>query len=142
MDRVIVKGLVVEASVGVSDAERAAPQRCRVDVELTADLEAAGTSDDLAKTIHYGHVIETLREVAATQTTRLVEALAGRMVDALFERFGPERITQPPQPGRAIAVKLRLVKLDPPIDAPVDEVGVELERTAAPRRPAGAGPLG
>jgi dihydroneopterin aldolase len=142
MDRVIVKGLVLEASVGVSDAERAAPQRCRVDVELAADLDAAGKADDISKTIDYAAVVETLREVAATRTARLLEALASQMIDALFERFGPERITQTPPPGRAIAVTLRLVKLDPPVDADVDRIGVELERTATPRRAAAPGPLG
>ncbi len=135
MDRVIVKGLVVRATVGVSEAERATPQRCRVDVELAVDLDAAGQLDDLATTVDYGAVVETLREAAALHTVKLLESLAARMIEALFERFGPDRIGHRPPPGKALAVKLRLVKLDPPLDADVDQVGVELERTPTRRPP-------
>lgn len=142
MDRIVVKGLVVQATVGVSERERSAPQRCRVDLELAADLDEAGARDDLDRTIDYGAVVAVVRETAAVEEARLLEALAARMVDALFDRFGADRIGPTPPPGRAVHVKLRLVKLDSPLDAEVEEVGVEVERTPTPRRRGAAVPPG
>ncbi len=123
VDRIVIEGLVVLAHVGVSDVERAAAQRCRVDVELRADLRAAGAADDLARSVDYGAVIETIRSVAATTSPRLLETLAERMAAALLDRFGGGG------PGAvATGVRLRLVKLGPPLDVPVAGVGVEIER--------------
>lgn len=122
MDRVVVEGLVVLAHVGVSDVERAAAQRCRIDLELRTDLRAAGEADDLARTIDYGRVIETVKEVVATAAPKLLETLAEKMAAALFDRFGGTG------PGAVARLRLRLVKLDPAVDVAVGGVGVEIER--------------
>lgn len=122
MDKVVIEGLVVLAHVGASEVERAATQRCRVDLELAADLRAAGEADDLALTVDYGRVIETIRDVAATAAPKLLETLAEKMAAALLERFGGSG------PGACATLRLRLVKLDPPVDVAVGGVGVEVER--------------
>lgn len=142
MDRVIVRGLVLQATVGVTAAERSAPQRVRLDLDLAVDLDQAAEADDLARTIDYAAVVETLRAVAAAERTKLLETLAARMATALFDRFGPDRIGHTPPPGKALAVRLRLVKLAPPVEGEVDRIGIEIERTATPRRAAPPGPVG
>jgi dihydroneopterin aldolase len=131
MDKVVIEGLVVLAHVGVSDVERTAIQRCRIDLELWTDLRAAGEADDLARTIDYGRVIETVKDVVATAAPKLLETLAEKMAAALLERFGGT------DPGLVGRLRLRLVKLDPPVDVAVGGVGVEIERERA--QGAGAG---
>ncbi len=123
VDRVVIEGLIVLAHVGVSDSERAATQRCRVDIDLRADLRAAGSGDDLAQTIDYGAVVETVRSVAAAAAPKLLETLAEKMAAALLDRFCGGGAG-----AAASSVRLRLVKLAPPLDVPVAGVGVEIER--------------
>jgi dihydroneopterin aldolase len=133
MDRIIVEKLVVRANVGVTDVERAKPQRLRIDLELAADLAAAGETDELGKSVDYGAVVEALREVAATESPRLLEALAERMAQALLERYGPGPGRKGGQPGVVAGLKLRVVKLDPPLDDTLEAIGVEIERAARRR---------
>jgi dihydroneopterin aldolase len=137
LDKVVIEKLVVRANVGVTEAERAAAQRLRVDLELVADLKSAGEADDLARTIDYGSVVEVVREVAAVTSPKLLETLAEKIAAAIFERFGPAPGRKPGEPGVVCALRLRVVKLDPPLDVAVDAVGVEIERHPV-RRPPGA----
>ena len=49
-----------EGRLGVSEEERELPQLVEVDVEVEADLAAAGASDALADTVDYGPLVEAV----------------------------------------------------------------------------------
>ena len=142
VDRVIVRGLVLRATIGVSEAERSAPQRLRLDLDLRTDLAPAGASDDLGKAVDYGAVVEALREAAALGAPRLLEKLADDMAAALLARFGPGPGRPKGGPGVVSGLRLRLSKLDPALDASLEAVGVEIEREAVPRAPGAGGRVG
>ena len=77
-DRIELRGLRLSAICGVLPEERDRPQPLELDLDLWADLSAAGRSDDLADTVDYGAVCDTVEQVCASvvvQREELKEAL-------------------------------------------------------------------
>jgi dihydroneopterin aldolase len=77
--------------IGVTDEERREPQRIEVDVELHVGLEEAGRSGDLHETIDYQDVCLAVREMLESNRFHLIETAAGRLLDALLERYPASR---------------------------------------------------
>lgn len=101
---------------GVSPEERVVGGRIIVDVEMEYDLTRAGLSDDLADTISYSDVFKAVRHLVEDTESLLLEALARKICDALFEQF----------PADALTVNVR--KQPPPIRGVVESAGVEIHR--------------
>lgn len=117
VDRILLRGMRFEGRIGASDEEREAPQLLEVDVELETDLEAAARTDELGATIDYGKIIVACRSVVEDGERRLLEALAGRLVETALA-IAPT----------ASAVTVRVRKLAVPLDADLDYAQVELRR--------------
>ncbi len=116
MDRILVPGLRVLGVHGVLAEEQVRAQPFQVDLELYVDLAAAGASDDLADTVSYADVIESVRRVVAEERYALLERLATRIAEVCRE---DPRVT-------GVAVEVR--KLRPPVPAEVEHVAVRIER--------------
>lgn len=120
--KVVVRGLIAEARIGVSEAERARPQRLRLDLELAVTPPAGlgpDFSDDLEEVLDYAELCARLRELCRANRAKLVETLAERIARDCLEDARVER------------VRVRIEK--PDIFADVEGVGVEIER----QRPSG-----
>ncbi|AWL11097.1 Dihydroneopterin aldolase [Saliniradius amylolyticus] len=87
MDTIYIEKLGVESLIGVYDWERHSPTSLLLDVTLGVDLQPATLSDDVTDTVDYARVAETLEEVAAQSQFELLEALAGKMIERLFNDF-------------------------------------------------------
>lgn len=115
--RVVVRGLIAEARIGVSAQERARPQRLRLDLELAVDPPAdlgPGFSDDLEAVYDYGRLRDRLHALCAGNEAALLETLADRIArDCLSD----------PRVRRA---RVRIEK--PDIFAEVKGIGIEIER--------------
>ena len=61
-DRIELRGLRSVGTHGVLAEEQTRAQPFEVDLELEADLTAAGRSDDLADTVDYGVIIEAVSQ--------------------------------------------------------------------------------
>jgi dihydroneopterin aldolase len=79
--KVFVRGLKVEAEIGVYPHELHRRQPLIVDVEL--DI-AAGGWRHLADTVNYETVVEAAKAIAAGGHIGLVESFAQRLADACF----------------------------------------------------------
>jgi len=86
-DRIHLDGMVFQARHGVHDHEKVTDQRFEVDVELLLDLQPAGMEDDLARTLDYGRVYETVRTIVESTTFNLIEALAEAIAHELLSDF-------------------------------------------------------
>ena len=115
-DRVVIRDLRVETRIGVSDEERAQPRAVVVNIDLLADLRAAGTSDRLDDTIDYSRATKAVAELLRSTEARLLEHLADKIA-ALFADW--ERVR---------GVTVEVVKELPPISENVDAVAVKIER--------------
>jgi dihydroneopterin aldolase len=102
--------------VGVSSEERAVLQECLVDVELETDLQRASQSDQLKDSLDYSAVFQAVHDVAHEKRYRLLERFAGVLEERLRRDFSLD------------GVVLRVKKLNPPLDGPLEFAGVELRR--------------
>ncbi len=117
VDRVFLEGLILPARIGVTAAERAAPQDLEADIALEADLSKAGASDKLEDTLNYAMIRREALRVAGSRTWSLLEALAEGIASALLEEF-----------PRAEGVAVTLRKPRPPFMSGVGAGGVTLIR--------------
>jgi dihydroneopterin aldolase len=118
-DRLRLVGIDVYAFHGAHPAERELGQRFQVDVELTADLEAAAAGDDLGRGIDYAAVHATVVATATGSRFHLIEALARRLCRDLLVAF----------PAAEVRVTVR--KTQPPIDGFFGHAEVSLARDRA-----------
>lgn len=86
-DRLKIKGMTFQAFHGVTESERESGQRFEVDVELMLDLTMAGRTDLMEHTIDVREVYETVEEVVIEGNFKLIEAMAQRIADVIFDRF-------------------------------------------------------
>lgn len=87
MDRIRLRGLEVQALVGVHAHERDAPQRLRFDIDLHVDFAAAAASDCVADTVDYAAVAEAVRNMVEAQHSQLLESMAESICAMLLSRF-------------------------------------------------------
>jgi len=86
--RVFVRGLTVQARLGVYPKEVAAPQRVVIGIELLVedrDVAAGIGPDRLERVVDYAAVAGRAREVATSGHIRLAETLAERIAIACLE---------------------------------------------------------
>ena len=93
MDTVFLEGMQFYAYHGVNLEERALGQRFLVDVELAADLRAAGESDDLDQTLNYSAVYKEVRAIVEGPPRALLETVAEEIAAVLLTRFPATRVT-------------------------------------------------
>jgi dihydroneopterin aldolase len=116
-DRIDLDGMVFEARHGVHDREKVTAQRFEVDVELLLDLQPAGLEDDLARTLDYGRVYETVRTIVESTTFNLIEALAEAIAHELLSDFPALE-----------EVVVRVRKPEVQLGGPLDFAGVQVRR--------------
>jgi 7,8-dihydroneopterin aldolase/epimerase/oxygenase len=92
MDIIHIHDLEVFYRVGVPDAERAAPQRLLLDIQLHLDFRAAAATDDLTKTINYFAVTQRLLKFGENREWKLIEKLAEDIANIILTEFRPAHI--------------------------------------------------
>ena len=115
-DTIILRGVRALGTHGVLPEEQSRPQPFEVDVELTADLTAAGRSDALSDTVDYDAVAAAIVKIVETTRYRLLEALAARVAEVcLADR-------------RVEAATVTVRKLRPPVGIVLGSVAVRIQR--------------
>jgi dihydroneopterin aldolase len=79
--KVFVRGLKVEAWIGVYDHEHGRQQPLVIDVELDV---AASHCEDLGDTVNYETILRAAQDIAAEGHIDLVETFAERLAQASF----------------------------------------------------------
>jgi dihydroneopterin aldolase len=116
-DRIELRGLRVLGTHGLLDEERNRPQPFEVDLDVVADLSAAGDSDDLALTVDYGWLAAEVARVVAEERCDLLERLAARIADVVLGD------------GRVSSVTVSVRKLRPPVPVDLASAGVRVSRS-------------
>ncbi len=117
-DVIEVRGLRVMCIVGVLPEEREREQPLEIDVEIFADLRAAGESDDLDDTVHYGHVAEAVAATCVQARALLLERLAHLIAVDVASLDG------------AVGARVTVRKLRPPVPTDVQFTAVQVTRWA------------
>jgi dihydroneopterin aldolase len=120
-DRIVLDGMIFQARHGVHDHEKVTAQRFEVDVELLLDLQPAGLEDDLARTLDYAKVYETVRTIVESTTFNLIEALAEAIAHELLADFPALE-----------EVEVRIRKPEVELGGPLAFAGVQIRRRRSP----------
>lgn len=114
MDKIFIRGLELEAIVGVHGWERQLPRPLLVDLELGVDTREAAASDQVRDAVDYDAVSRRVVELAGQRQPALLETLAETLARELFAQFP--------------ILSLRLAIHKPGAVAGVKTVGVEIDR--------------
>ncbi len=93
MSRIKIVDLEVHYCVGVTDAERAKPQRLLLTVDMEFDFTMAAVSDRINKTIDYFAVAQELLKYGEGRSWKLIEKLAVNIAELVRSEFHPESVT-------------------------------------------------
>lgn len=92
MSTITIADLEVSYCVGVSDEERAKPQRLLLTIELTYDISSAALSDRIEKTIDYNAIAQDLLTYGEGRSWKLIEKLASNVADRVFTQYRPQAL--------------------------------------------------
>ena len=92
-DIVFVKGLTVEAVIGVYAWERAITQPLLIDIALETDISRAAISDDVNDALNYKAVCDDVSAWCQAIKAQLLEHLAGQIADKLLAKYSCHKIT-------------------------------------------------
>lgn len=115
-DRIFLEGMRFQGTHGVFEEEQLNPQPFELDVELRLNLQPAGLSDELGRTIDYGALYDACRQIVESTRFNLVEALAEAIAQELLRTYGGDEVT------------VRISKPEVRLSGPVRRAGVEIHR--------------
>jgi dihydroneopterin aldolase len=112
---IAVEGIKLYAYHGCLDEEALIGGHYIVDVYMQTDFTEAAKTDDLTKTIDYCAVYEIAKKEMAIRS-KLIEQVAMRIHQNIVNNF-----------STILKAKVRLTKLNPPMNGNVEKVYVEVE---------------
>jgi dihydroneopterin aldolase len=86
-DSIFLRGLRVEALIGIYEHERHAPQPLVVDLELGLPHSRCCLSDHIDDPVDYGAIVAAVRRHALLNRCELLEAFAQNVADTLLSDF-------------------------------------------------------
>lgn len=105
METLTLKGLSFRAYHGYHEWERQEGNDFEVDLTFTAKFRGAGESDRLDDTVDYQQAAQIVASVMDGPSVKLIETLAKRIGDTLFETF-----------SQVHSLEVAVRKLQPPLD--------------------------
>ena len=91
-DFVKIKGLKVNAVIGVFDWERAIEQPLLIDVTMATDISKAGKSDDINDAINYKEVCDDITELCQQTKALLIERLAELIAVHILSKYNTTQV--------------------------------------------------
>jgi FolB domain-containing protein len=92
MAKITIVDLEVFYCVGVTDEERAKPQRLLLTVDMNFDFASAAVSDRIERTINYQTVADDLLRYGEGRSWKLVERLAFKLADYILAEYKPQGV--------------------------------------------------
>lgn len=114
MTTIALEGMHFYAYHGFYEEERIVGNRYILDVYINANTKGAAMSDDLFQTVNY-ETVYFICQSEMKKSSQLIETVAQRILSRISRQF-----------ERAQGVKVRLRKLNPPLDGQVDAAYVEI----------------
>ena len=111
---ILVRDLLLKCSIGIHEHEKLAPQRVRINIDMTVFECDGDPSDDIAQVVSYEDVITGVKRLLDAGHINLVETLAENIADLCL------------MDERVESARVRVEKLD--VYAEAASVGIEIER--------------
>jgi len=87
MDIVFIRGLRIDAVIGIYEWERNIRQPLIFDLEMATDVRKAARSDRIEETLNYKSIAKRLDAFVSESRFQLVETLAERCAEIILEEF-------------------------------------------------------
>jgi dihydroneopterin aldolase len=110
-----LRGIRVRSHMGVSDAERSAPQELVVAVDVELNGDGYPTTDEIERAADYAEIVRTVDQSARERPDRLLETFALRVARRLVERW-----------PAALRARVAVTKAAVPIEPSTDEATIEV----------------
>ena len=92
MSKIAIVDLEVFYCIGVTDEERAKPQRLLLTVDMSLDFKSAVSSDRIECTINYQAVVDDLLKFGEGRSWKLIEKLASNIADWVLAEYTPDAV--------------------------------------------------
>jgi len=92
MSKITIVDLEVHYCVGVTDEERAKPQRLLLTVDMSLDFSSASVSDRIERTINYQVVAEDLLKFGEGRSWKLLEKLVANVAERILNEYNPQSV--------------------------------------------------
>ncbi len=86
-DFVFLRGLEIDAVIGIWEWERRIRQKVVIDLEMGVDIPRAAAADRIEDTLNYKSVAKRVQEFVAASSFQLVETLAERIAELVLAEF-------------------------------------------------------
>jgi dihydroneopterin aldolase len=86
-DRIFLRGLAIQTTIGFIDWERHVKQTVVIDMEIPVDCELAARNDDVVDTVNYKSMAKRTIAFVEAAEFKLVETLAHRLAMLLLAEF-------------------------------------------------------
>ena len=113
--KILIKDLVLNMLVGIHSFEKKKKQRVKFNLVININQNLVPNDKDLKSIVNYEQVIKVINKIIARKHYPLLETLAEKIFDKLFENMRIKKIL------------LRIEKLD--VIKNTTSVGIELEKT-------------
>jgi len=111
-----LRGLRLMCLCGALPEEHDRRQPYEIDIDVSADIEAATQSDQLADTVDYGGLLDRIELVTTSESFDLFERMAERIAEVVLDDH------------RVASVVVELRKLRPPVTQDLASSGIRLVR--------------
>ena len=91
-DQIEIRGLDVQARIGVPDEERAVPQRLTINLTLWPERPMDELNDEIGRAVDYAVVSAAVQKFVETRRDKLVETMANALALHLLENFALRRV--------------------------------------------------
>lgn len=91
-DCVFIRGLKVDAIIGVYEWEQAITQPLIYDIQIYTSHMTAAQTDDIHDAINYKTVCERIAQLSKTSKIALLERLAQLVADMILQEFSAESV--------------------------------------------------
>ena len=93
MSKISIVDLEVHFHIGVTNEERAQPQRLLLTVDMSHDFSAAAATDRVTQTIDYFKVTRKILRLGHGRRWKLIEKLAADVANLVLNEFHPTSVT-------------------------------------------------
>lgn len=119
LDRIIITDLALPCIIGVEPTERKTRQQLLAQITLWLDIDKAARSDQLADTLDYKRLRDSVLQIAEASEFRLIESLCNRIASICLEqdivRKVKVRLEKPAALRHARSVAVEVIRRRPAI---------------------------
>ena len=88
MDIIFIQGLKVDTVIGIYDWERKIRQEIVLDIEMSADISTAASTDNINQALNYKDICKRISSFVSDSQFQLVETLAEKICQIIIKEFG------------------------------------------------------